>query len=243
MQEMLFSLSGLMLVATLCFGQAGRAELFGTIRDPSGLPVPTAKVAAEDQATMARYPVVSDERGEYHIVGLPAGRYVLTVEQPGFHIYRQSGITLRLADRTAIDVQLEVGQPSQSVDVTAAASLLQTASGDGESERGCAENIHAASGWTQLHSLGHAVSGRGAAQRPVPAANQRQPPAHQRVHLRRHQRAAAGAGAGGLLPDHRRHGRIQTQRQRLFSRVWPFQRRHCNGDWKIRKQSVPRKPV
>ena len=90
--------------STLCFGQAGRAELFGTIRDPSGLPVPTAKVAAEDQATMARYPVVSDERGEYHIVGLPAGRYVLTVEQPGFHIYRQSGITLRLADRTAIDV-------------------------------------------------------------------------------------------------------------------------------------------
>ncbi len=122
--------SGLILASTLCFGQAGRTELSGTIQDPSGLPVQKAKVGVEDQATMARYSVVSNERGEYHIVGLPAGQYVLTVEQPGFHTYRQSGITLRLADRTAIDVKLEVGQPAQSVEVTAAAPLLQTASGD-----------------------------------------------------------------------------------------------------------------
>src|SRR6266404_1965624 len=100
---------------TLCFGQAGRAELFGAIQDPAGLPVPKARVEAEDQATMVRYSAVSDERGEYHVLGLPAGQYVLRVQQPGFHVYRQSGITLRLADRTALDVKLEVGQPSQSV--------------------------------------------------------------------------------------------------------------------------------
>ena len=129
-QRVLVASSGLILTAALCYGQAGRAELFGTIQDPSGLPVAKAKVEAEDQATMARYAVLSDERGEYHILGLPAGQYVLTVEQPGFHLYRQSGITLRLADRTAIDVKLEVGQPSQSVEVTAAAPLLQTASGE-----------------------------------------------------------------------------------------------------------------
>lgn len=119
-----------MLTSTLCFGQAGRAELFGTIQDPSGLQVSKAKVEAQDQATMVRYSAVSDERGEYHILGLPAGQYVFSVEQPGLRMYRQSGITLRLADRTAIDVKLAIGQPSQSVDVTAAASLLQTASGD-----------------------------------------------------------------------------------------------------------------
>ncbi|HEY2015630.1 MAG TPA: carboxypeptidase-like regulatory domain-containing protein, partial [Bryobacteraceae bacterium] len=115
---------------TLCRGQAGRAELFGTIQDPSGLRVSKAKVTAEDQATMFRYAVVSDARGEYHVLGLPAGQYVLTVEQPGFHTYRQSGIVLRLADATAIDVNLEVGQPSQSIEVNAAAPLLQTASGE-----------------------------------------------------------------------------------------------------------------
>ncbi len=113
-----------------CFGQAGRAELFGAIQDPSGLAVPKAKVEAEDQATMVHYGVTSDDRGEYHILGLPAGQYTLTVEQPGFRTYKQSGITLRLGDRTGIDVKLQLGQPSQTIEVTAAAPLLQTASGD-----------------------------------------------------------------------------------------------------------------
>src|SRR5258708_7622659 len=117
-------LCALLLSSTLCFGQAGRAELFGVIRDPSDLAVANAKVEARDQATMARYAARANERGEYHILGLPSAKYVLTVEQPGFRMYRQSGITLRLADRTAIDVRLEVGQSSQSVDVSAAAQLL-----------------------------------------------------------------------------------------------------------------------
>jgi hypothetical protein len=117
-------------LSIVCFGQAGRAELFGTIQDPSGLAVYKAKVEAEDQATMAHYGANSDERGEYHILGLPAGQYTLTVEQPGFRTYKQSGITLRLGDRTAIDAKLQLGQPLQTVEVTAEAPLLQTASGD-----------------------------------------------------------------------------------------------------------------
>jgi hypothetical protein len=104
--------------------------LFGTILDPTNLPIANAKVQAEDQATMVRYPATSDERGDYHIVGLPAGQYTLTVEQPGFRTYRQTGITLRLADQTLLDAKLEIGQPAQSVDVTAGATLLQTASGE-----------------------------------------------------------------------------------------------------------------
>jgi len=128
-QGLLVLFSGLVVLSTFCFGQAGRAELLGTIHDPSGLPVPMAKLEAEDQATMVRYTAVSDERGEYHILGLPASQYILTVEQPGFRLYRQSGITLRLSDAIKLNVTLEVGQPSQIVDVTAAAPLLQTTSG------------------------------------------------------------------------------------------------------------------
>src|SRR5205814_1197041 len=103
---------------------------FGAIKDPAGFPVAKAKIEAEDQATRVHYSALSDGRGEYHLLGLPAGQYALTVEQPGFQLYRQSGITLRLADRAAIDVKLEVGQPSQTVGVTAAASLLQSGSGE-----------------------------------------------------------------------------------------------------------------
>ena len=120
----------LTVTSTLCVGQAGRAELFGVVRDPSGRAISKAKVDAEDQATMARYSAASNERGEYHILGLPAGQYVLIVDQPGFRLFRRSGITLRLADVSSLDVKLEVGQVSQSVDVTAAVPLLHTFNGE-----------------------------------------------------------------------------------------------------------------
>src|SRR5262249_34079403 len=120
----------LFVISVAAYAQAGRAELFGTVQDPAGLAVANAKLQAENQATMARYPVMTDERGEYHLVGLPAGEYILRIEQPGFQTYRRSGIVLRLGDRTLIDVKLQVGQPSQSVEVTASAPLLQTASGE-----------------------------------------------------------------------------------------------------------------
>ena len=60
------------------------------------------KVEAEDQATMVHYSTTTDDIGGYHLVGLPVGQYALTVEQPGFRNYRQTGITLRLADRTGL---------------------------------------------------------------------------------------------------------------------------------------------
>lgn len=119
------ALLAVLLVSALAFGQAGRAELMGAVEDPSGLAVPKATVEAEDQATRARYATTTDERGEYHLLGLPAGRFVLLVTQSGFQTYRQSGINLRLGDRTAIDVRLSVGQSSQSIQVTAAAPMLK----------------------------------------------------------------------------------------------------------------------
>lgn len=124
------SILTLILPGAICFGQAGKTELFGTITDPSNLPVPHARVQAEDQATSVKFAATSDGRGEYHLLGLPADQYVLTVEQPGFRTYRQSGITLRIADHTQLDVRVTVGERTQSVDVSAQAPLLQTATGE-----------------------------------------------------------------------------------------------------------------
>src|SRR5215471_6876537 len=107
LERLLFAV--LIGISGICYGQAGRAELFGAVQDPAGLAVPKARVQVEDQATTARYSVLTDERGEYHLVGLPVGEYVLRVEQPGFQTYRHSGIVLRLNDRTLLDVRLQVG--------------------------------------------------------------------------------------------------------------------------------------
>ena len=114
----------------LSFGQAGRAELFGTIQDAAGLPVASAAVEAVNQSTKAGYNAVTDGRGEYHMIGLPPGDYVLTANQPGFRLYRRSGIILRIGDRIAINARLAVGQPAESIEVTGRAPLLQTASGE-----------------------------------------------------------------------------------------------------------------
>ena len=111
------------------FGQAGKAELFGAIQDPQGLAAAAAKVTSEEQATGARFEAITGDRGEYHLLGLAAGQYVLRVEKPGFRPYRQEGIALRIGDQIRLDVKLELGQPSQSVEVNAQASLLETASG------------------------------------------------------------------------------------------------------------------
>jgi hypothetical protein len=112
-----------------CLAQSGKAELLGTVVDPSTLPIANANIQLEELATNATFRTTSGEHGEYHFMGLPVGQYVLTVEHSGFRIYRQSGIALRIADQISLDVQLAIGQPSQTVDVSEQASLLQTASG------------------------------------------------------------------------------------------------------------------
>src|SRR5260370_23465873 len=119
----------LLVFSLPCFGQGGKAELFGTIQDPQGLPVSKAKVTSAEQATGARFDVITDDRGEYHLLGLAAGEYVLMVEKPGFRPYKQEGIRLRIGDQIRLDVKLTLGQSSQSVDVNAQASLLETATG------------------------------------------------------------------------------------------------------------------
>ena len=128
-QHPIAALAALLTLGTSSFGQAGKAELFGTVQDPQGLAVAKAKVSGEEQATGARFDAVTDDRGEYHRLGLAAGRYTLAVEKPGFRPFRQEGITLRIGDQSRLDVRLELGQAAQSVAVNAEATLLETASG------------------------------------------------------------------------------------------------------------------
>src|SRR5215472_8485829 len=115
--------------APASFGQAGKAELFGTIQDPQNLAVTSAKITCSAVGTGEQFTVVTDEHGDYHLLGLAAGQYVLAIEKPGFRPYRQEGITLRIGDQTRLDVKLEVGQTSTSVEVQAQTTLLETANG------------------------------------------------------------------------------------------------------------------
>src|SRR6516162_1382789 len=113
----------LLILTSAAFAQAGRSELFGTVNDPTGLPIQHAAIEADEMATGVAFKAATDQTGNYHLLGLPVGQYSLTVEQPGFRTYKQTGLTLRLADQVRLDIGLEIGQPAQSVDVTAQTPL------------------------------------------------------------------------------------------------------------------------
>lgn len=68
---MKYTVFGLLAAAQIF---AAQAELSGTIYDPAGRAVANARAEAQDQATMARYAARTDDRGEYHILGLPTGK-------------------------------------------------------------------------------------------------------------------------------------------------------------------------
>jgi hypothetical protein len=129
----LFNLTRLMLLALLGYAsalaQAGGAELFGTVRDPSGLPLAQGAVEAEDQGTGVVSKSVTGDTGEYHFFALPPGNYVLMLAKTGFTTLRRRGIQLRVADRVSLDLELQIGELSQIVEVTAATPLLQTTGG------------------------------------------------------------------------------------------------------------------
>ena len=91
--------------------------------------MPQASVTGEEQSTGVRAEVTTDDNGDYHLLGLRAGQYAMTVNKVRFRAQRQTGIVLRIGDQTRLDVRLEIGQSSQTVDVHSEASLLETANG------------------------------------------------------------------------------------------------------------------
>ncbi len=94
-----------------------------------------------------------------------------------------------------------------------------------------------------VHHAGDARPRRRAASRHAAAAYQRRPAAHQRVPVRRHLGAAAGAGPGRLLSDHRRDPGIQDREQQPARRVRPVQRRRHQPHDEVGGQRLPRQRV
>jgi hypothetical protein len=118
------------LLATLAFGQSDRGTVTGTVADPAGALIPGATIVLENTATGSKFTSATTETGNYTIPSVPAGTYTLNVEQTGFRKHVQSGITVNVAQTARIDVILQIGSTSESVQVTADAPLLKTESAE-----------------------------------------------------------------------------------------------------------------
>jgi carboxypeptidase family protein len=116
------------LSATLCLAQEYRATLLGVVTDPSGATITGASVSVVNIETQVRSATESNSEGNYLIPYLVPGQYRLRIEHAGFKSFEQGPITLRVNDRTRLDIRLEIGQVTDRVTVTAEAPLLEVAS-------------------------------------------------------------------------------------------------------------------
>jgi hypothetical protein len=116
----------LLALAGICLGQDPRGTILGRVTDASGAVVPNADVRATNAATGAVAEARTNESGNYRLPYLLAGFYRLTVELTGFKKHQQEGIEVRINDSLEINVQMTVGDMSESVEITAAAPLLDT---------------------------------------------------------------------------------------------------------------------
>src|SRR6185436_9948530 len=102
----------------------------GRVVDASTASIGSAAVTATNQGTGLVYKTVTNGAGNFVLQQLPVGKYDVTVEAAGFRKMVRKDIELNVAQTLSIEAKLEVGEVEQSVEVTAGASLLQTASSD-----------------------------------------------------------------------------------------------------------------
>ena len=122
--SLLFGLAGLGLSASV-WGQA-TTSLRGVVTDPSGAAIPDAKVTLTNVATNLARQTVTSDNGAYSLVSVLPGTYKLTVEAKGFRTYVQSGFQLLVNLPATVNVKLQLGAATQTVEVTGRAPLLNT---------------------------------------------------------------------------------------------------------------------
>jgi hypothetical protein len=127
---MLFGLLFAFGLATDCFAQAGSTgAITGTIKDPAGAAIPGAQIDIVNEETgVTERTVRTNEDGSFTVSQLPISSYRVTVTAPGFSKIEAPGIKVNVTETTNVNLTTAVGQVTESVTVTDAASTVQLTS-------------------------------------------------------------------------------------------------------------------
>ena len=115
-----------LVTMTPCFGQTALGTITGTITDPTGAPIPNVEVTATALATTLTYKAVSNDSGVYVISNVPIGAFTVTASATGFKQVQRTGINVEVSQRLRVDLALEVGNVTESVEVRAEIPRIQT---------------------------------------------------------------------------------------------------------------------
>jgi Carboxypeptidase regulatory-like domain/TonB-dependent Receptor Plug Domain len=107
------------------------ATLTGTVTDPSGAVVAGVTVVVHSNDTGADVrSVTTSSTGSFNITNLPAGRYTVTVKNEGFQTYVANDVILNVAEKHTLDIGLKTGKVSETLEVTAENTPIQTTSAE-----------------------------------------------------------------------------------------------------------------
>src|SRR4029077_5543757 len=119
---------GVSLAAPFGGAQSTGGRIRGRVTAPHGGAVATATVTLVNEATHATRVVQSGENGEYIFIEAPVGTYEIDATIQGFKKYVRKGVALDLNQVITVDIALQIGAASESIEVTGAPPVVDTSS-------------------------------------------------------------------------------------------------------------------
>ena len=116
------------LLAISGYAQEFRGTITGRVTDAQQASVPNAKITVTLLATGGRSQTTTGTDGLYTIPFLAPGAYKLEAEGSGFKRYVRDNLEVSAGERLGIDIELQIGQLSETISVTAEAPMLDTTS-------------------------------------------------------------------------------------------------------------------
>jgi outer membrane receptor protein involved in Fe transport len=116
----------LLLISGLANAQTFRGTILGTIIDSSGAAIPGARVVIKNQETGQTRTTTTGDAGTYTVPELPIGQYAVTVSKEGFESITTGGVAVTVAGEHRVDVTLQPGKISSTVQVEASVPMVAT---------------------------------------------------------------------------------------------------------------------
>jgi Carboxypeptidase regulatory-like domain/TonB-dependent Receptor Plug Domain/TonB dependent receptor len=120
------ALMALFVCAGIASAQDATGRIIGNVTDPSGSPVEGAKIRIENIDTHSAEETVSDRDGFYQVLSLKIGNYRVSVEAAGFRTEVFEKQNLQIAQSLRLDAKLQLGQQSESIEVSGQAANVET---------------------------------------------------------------------------------------------------------------------
>jgi hypothetical protein len=121
---MLSALLVLIVFSISAFAQQGTSAVRGTVKDPQGNLVAGATVTLTNTGSAFSRTATTTDSGSYSFEAVPVGDYKLEAESPGFKKGIVTSIHALVAKPVSVDVQLELGNVSETVTVAAGSADL-----------------------------------------------------------------------------------------------------------------------